>query len=254
MIQEPFAIGDSLIHRMDPRARVCLAAIFSFLVALSTGMPTLTASLGFSILLVALAKLDFRLLIRRLLPLWGFLLLLWLILPLTHEGERLFTIGPLPATREGLRLSAQITLKSHAILLAFTAWVATMSFVTLGHTLNRLRAPEKIVHLLLLTYRYIFVLEAEYRRLQRAARLRGFRPGTNLHTYRTYAYLIGMLFLQAADRAQRVHRAMRCRGFQGRFYSLYRFRAARADWIGTLVTTGVMIGLVYLEWQAHLPS
>ncbi len=251
MIAEPFAVGRSPIHRMDPRLRVVLATVFSFLAALSNGIPTLAGGLAFSVLLVAAARLDVGLLVRRLLPLWGFLLLLWLVLPLTHKGETLYTIGPFPATREGLLLSARITLKSHAILLAFTAWVATMSFVTLGHALNRLRAPEKIVHLLLLTYRYIFVLEEEYGRLLRAARLRGFQPGTNLHTYRTYAYLIGMLFLRAADRAQRVHRAMQCRGFQGKFYSLYRFRAAPSDWIGAAAMTVAMIGLVYLEWKTH---
>jgi cobalt/nickel transport system permease protein len=249
VIAEPFARGDSALHRMDPRPRVVLATVFSFIVALSQGFVALGTSLAFSILLVAAAGLDPKRLVRRLLPLWGFLLLLWLVLPLTHEGEALYRLGPLPATREGIHLSARITLKSHAILLAFTAWVATMSFVTLGHTLNRLRAPEKIVHLLLLTYRYIFVLEEEYGRLLRAARVRGFRPGTNLHTYRTYAYLIGMLFLRAADRAQRVHRAMRCRGFQGRFHSLYRFRARRSDWIGASLMTGAILGLIYLEWQ-----
>lgn len=254
MIAEPFAIGDSMIHRMDPRLRVLLAAAFSFIAALSKGFPALSTALVFSVLLVLTARLDLKRLIRRLLPLWGFLLLLWLVLPLTSEGETVARIGPLSAAREGLELSAQITLKSHAILLAFTAWVATMSFVTLGHTLNRLRAPEKLVHLLLLTYRYIFVLEGEYERLLRAARVRGFRPGTNLHTYRTYAYLIGMLFLRAADRAQRVHRAMRCRGFQGKFHSLYRFRATRPDWIGAMMMTGVMIGLIYLEWKTHNPS
>ena len=59
------------------------------------------------------------------------------------------------------------------------------------------------------------VLEEEYQRLARAARIRGFRAGTDLHTYRTYAYLVGMLFVRAADRAERVRNAMLCRGFNG---------------------------------------
>jgi cobalt/nickel transport system permease protein len=253
LIAEPFAVGDSIIHRTDPRLRILAAAAFSFVAALSKGFPTLTAALVVSILLAMSAQLHFKLLARRLLPLWGFLLLLWLALPLTYEGETLHRLGPLSFSRQGLELSAQITLKSHAILLALTALAATMSFVTLGHALNRLRAPEKLVHLMLLTYRYIFVLEGEYGRLLRAARVRGFQPGTNLHTYRTYAYLIGMLFLRAADRAQRVHRAMRCRGFQGRFHSLYRFKATRSDWIGAIMMTTLLIGMIYLEWTTIAP-
>ncbi|MCK7503788.1 MAG: energy-coupling factor transporter transmembrane protein EcfT [Desulfobacterales bacterium] len=68
------------------------------------------------------------------------------------------------AAREGVELAAQITLKSNAIVLAFMALVATMPLATAGHALHRLRVPDKIVHLLLMTYRYIFVLEQEYQR------------------------------------------------------------------------------------------
>ena len=67
--------------------------------------------------------------------------------------------GPFNAAREGVALAAQITLKSNAIVIAFMALVATMPFATAGHALHRLGVPDKIVHLLLMTYRYIFVLE-----------------------------------------------------------------------------------------------
>ena len=46
-----------------------------------------------------------------------------------------------------------------------------------------------------------------------------------MHTYRTYAYLLGMLFVRASERSARVHQAMKCRGFDGRFHSLDRFDA-----------------------------
>ena len=85
-------------------------------------------------------------------------------------------------------MAAQITLKSNAILLALVALVTTMNFSILGYALNWLHVSDKIVHLLLMTYRYVFVIDQEYQRLIRAARIRGFQPGTNLHTYKTYAY------------------------------------------------------------------
>lgn len=83
-------------------------------------------------------------------------------------------------------MAAQITLKSNAILLIIMALVTTMNLSVLVHALNWLRMPDKIVHLLLMTHRYVFLIEQEYRRLMRAARLRGFRPGTNLHTYKKF--------------------------------------------------------------------
>jgi cobalt/nickel transport system permease protein len=100
-----------------------------------------------------------------------------------------------------------------------------------------------------MTYRYIFVIEQEYLRLMRAAKIRGFQPGTNLNTYRTFSYVIGMLFVRAAARAERVHQAMRCRGFNGKFYSLQEFRTNTASWVFSIMMTAVIIGLIAMEWS-----
>ena len=175
--------------------------------------------------------------------------MLWLILPLTYESPIITRMGPFPLYREGVALAARITLKSLAIIAVFTALAATMSISTLGQTLGRLRVPGKLVYLLLMCYRYIFVIEQEYQRLMTAMKIRGFRPRTRLHTYRSYAYLVGMLFVRAAARADRVHQAMRCRGFNGRFNSLVTFPAHPINRWFALVAASVMIALLGVEWQ-----
>lgn len=225
MLSEPFAVGDSPLHRLDPRLRLAAAALFSAATALCSHYSALAAALTVAVALTALARLRAAELLKRLLVVNGFVFLLWAVIPFTFPGEALLRLGPLTAAREGVELAARITLKSNAIVLALIALVATMPFAAVGHALHRLRVPDKIVHLMLMTYRYLFVLEQEYQRLVRAAAVRGFRPGTNLHTYRTYAYLIGMLFVKAVERAERVRWAMLCRGFQRRFHSLQEFRA-----------------------------
>lgn len=229
MIIDILAAGDSCVARIDPRVRLAAAAVFSTLVAVSYRMPALWGALAASAVLAALAHLPPGAVLRRLMAVNAFTAMLWAVVPFTFPGEALLHLGPLSVSREGVRMAAQVTLKSNAIVLCFMALVATMVPATIGHALHRLRVPDKFVHLLLMTYRYIFVLEEEYRRLARAAHIRGFRPGTNLHTYRTYAYLVGMLFVRAAERAQRVHWAMLCRGFQRRFYSLQEFRLGTRD-------------------------
>ena len=248
MIEEPFSDGDSLIHRLDPRLKVIFAILYSFIVALSSRFPTLFAALGFSLLLIVLARLNVQEVAKRLAVVNGLILFFWLVLPLTFEGKPLFYLGPLAVTREGVILSAQITLKSNAILLAFISLIASMSIATLGHAMNRLYIPDKIVHLFLLTYRYIFVIDQEYQRLSRSAKIRSFRPGTNAHTYRTYAYLIGILFVRASARAQRVHQAMLCRGFKGKFYCLREFSMSLFDWTWSVIMAVVIFGLGVLEW------
>ncbi|UCF91509.1 MAG: cobalt ECF transporter T component CbiQ [Desulfobacterales bacterium] len=249
MINEPFAAGNSLIHNLDPRIRVGLASVYCFVIALAKHTPVLLAAIVISLSLIFITRVNPREIARRLVIVNVLIFLLWAVLPLTYGDPALFRAGPFSISGPGTKLAAQITLKCNAILLAFIALIATMPLVTLGHALNRLRVPAKIVLLLLMTYRYVFVIEQEYHRLLRAARIRGFRPGTNLHTYKTYAYVVGMLFVRAAARAERVNQAMRCRGFNGKFYTLQQFETVRHDWILATIITAMIICLLFLEWS-----
>lgn len=249
MINETFVVGNSRIHQLEPRVKVIFATIYVFVVALSSQFPALLAAVFLSLVLVRMAGLNYWEVAKRLAVINGLIIFLWLVLPLTFSGEPLLNFGPLTVTHQGVILSAQITLKSNAILLAMISLITTMTLATLGHALNHLRIPEKIVHLLLMTYRYIFVLEFEYLRLNRAARIRGFRPGTSMHTYRTYAYLIGMLFVRAVNRAERVYQAMQCRGFKGKFYALQEFQPSWLNWAFSIFMSVVIIGMVLLEWK-----
>jgi len=248
MIEEPFAAGQSCIHRLDPRIRVVFAVLTSIVVAVGTTFPALITALGMALLLIGLAGLKLGTVMRRLLWVNAFVLFLWLVLPFSYDGRALFTIGPFTATEPGVVITAQITLKSNAILLTLIALVATMTTVTLGHALNALRLPDKLVHLLLMTYRYLFVLEQESQRLIRAAKIRGFKPGTSIHAYKTYAYLVGMLFVKASERATRVYQAMKCRGFNGRFYCLRDFAVTGSDRFLAILLTVMLTVILYLDY------
>ena len=178
----------------------------------------------------------------------SFLLLLWLVLPWTYEGTPAAAVGPVTVTRPGIALCVQISLKTFSLLLVFMALLATMTIDALGHTLSRLKLPDKLVFLMLITYRYLFVLEQEYQRLVRALKIRGFRPGTNLHTYRTFAYLVGMIFVRASERARRVHGAMVCRGFCGRFVSLRQYPPAPQNRAFGAAAGILLLLLAAAEW------
>ncbi len=248
MITESFAAGASIIHRLDPRLRLIVATVYACIMA-TTGQPAaLAAALAIGMLFVALARLDARRVAKKLAAPAFFLLFFWVLTPFTYIGEPLTTIGPLTVYRPGVLLCTQITIKSLAILLVLISLVATMPIATLGHALQGLKLPAKLVFLLLMTYRYIDVLQTEYQRIALAAKIRGFRPHTRMHTYRTYAYMVGMLFVRAAQRSENVNRAMRCRGFHGRFYSIFNFKSDPFTPWFALLNIGLMTALIGLEW------
>jgi len=247
-----FAEGDSPIHRLDPRLRVIVVAVFSILIATTHSLTVALCGLLLGALLAALAELPNRGLLTRLLVVNGFVLFLWIFLPFSHAGEEaLFRMGRLEATREGVMYATLITLKCNAIALAVSALLSTIEVTALGHALYHLWVPEKLIHLYMFTIRYFHVIRHEYERLATAAKVRGFRPRVNRHTYRTYGYLVGMLLVNSLDRAERVLAAMKCRGFLGRFYLLKHFEIRRAD---VLFGTSALIVLAVLAWLQWTPA
>jgi cobalt/nickel transport system permease protein len=247
-IQEPFSEGTSLAHRLDPRGKVVVAALFAVLIAAAQTYAAVLAGLALALICLALARLPVKQVGLRLLVVNSFIFFLWLILPLTYPGDTLWHAGPVTVSRQGLIYTGLITLKSNAIIIALIALIATIPVNTLGRALHNLRLPDKLCHLLLFTYRYLYVFEVEFQRLVQAMKIRGFRPRTNLHTYRSYAYLAAMLLVRSFDRAHRVFQAMLCRGFNGKFYSLRTFSWQPGDGIFILVSLLALLALGYLEW------
>jgi cobalt/nickel transport system permease protein len=134
-------------------------------------------------------------------------------------------------------------------MLVFIAFSASTPVVTAGRALSCLGLPDKLVHLLFFTVRYIQVIEGEYLRMRAAMVVRGFKPGTSFHTYRSCAYMVGMLLVRSSDRAERVYRAMLCRGFDGRFNRLDDFAMSGKDWGLLLVISLWLLGIGWLEWM-----
>jgi cobalt/nickel transport system permease protein len=245
-MDNPLAGGDSLLHRADPRVKLLLAAGLALAVALPGSFPPALGGLGAGLVLCTLARLAPLSVARRLAPAAGFLLFFWAVVPLTYPGHPVLALGWFTATHQGVRVAALVSAKSLAILLALVALLSTSSIPDLGAAMARLGVPDKLCFLFTFTYRYLDVARREYERLSRAARTRCFTPRTSLHTYRTYAYLVGMVLARSHARSLRVHQAMLLRGFSGRFVSLRAFAITPTD--AVLATAGglAVAGLAWL--------
>ena len=102
MISEPFAIGDSIIHRLDPRIRVGLTSVYAFVVALSYRFSVLIIALVISALLVVISQVSLIQILKRMLLVNALILLLWLLLPFTFKGDVLAHMGSLAIYRPGV--------------------------------------------------------------------------------------------------------------------------------------------------------
>ncbi len=246
MIKEKFSEGDSTLHRLDPRVKIIVAILFSVMVALTDKYTLLTGGLLFAVGAVAVARLRAKEIISRLLVVNSFIFLLWLMLPFTFPGKNIYTLGSFNISQEGIKYALLITIKSNTIILAGIALLSTSSIFNLVHALRHLHFPDKLTQLFFFTYRYTQTIHSEYIRLNNAIKIRGFKPRTNFHTYRTYAYLIGMMLVRSYDRSKRVYNAMLCRGFKGKFLTLNHFVFKKSDFVAGIVMLSCIMGLVLL--------
>ena len=235
-----FYAGDTLIHRLDPRLKIIITMVFSLLMARSDHSGVLTSGVLTGVLLAAVSRLPLRALMKRLIRLNVFMAVLFLLVPATFGGRPAFTILSIPFSYEGLIWSAVITMKANAIVLVFAALLGTVELFSLGHAFHHLRVPNKLIHLFMFTLRYLDLLHHEYMSLLRAMKTRAFRPKMTLHTYRSYAYLMGMLLVRSLERSERIMEAMKCRGFRGDFRVIHHFHFHRRDSVFSIISIMVM--------------
>ncbi|MEA3223932.1 MAG: cobalt ECF transporter T component CbiQ [Thermodesulfobacteriota bacterium] len=244
MIEEDLTTKNTVIHNLDPRVKVIIIVSFSVIVAILDSFIPIILSLFIALILVLCARLPIKKVFSRMVIANLLIILLWFFLPFTVPGNITFSIGPLHATSQGILYAGLITLRSNAIILALMTLLGTTSIISIGQALNHMYVPNKLVNLLFLTYRYTHVIYMEYNKLKNAMKIRGFKPGTNIHTYKSYAYLVGMLLVNSYDRGQRIRSAMLCRGFKGRFYHLNNFCIKGHDIVSIIMALIILTTLV----------
>jgi cobalt/nickel transport system permease protein len=104
-------------------------------------------------------------------------------------------------------------LKSNLCVLALLLLTWTTPFLEVLHELRRLRFPSIMLTTLALMYRYLPVLAAESRRMQRARTSRTFVTKRRL-AWQNITTIIAQLFIRSTERAERIYLAMCARGWK----------------------------------------
>jgi cobalt/nickel transport system permease protein len=226
---ELFSTGNSFIHTLDPRCKIVVAFLLTIIIAFTNSLSSVLFALVFAILSALVTRIKYSLVLYRLLFINFIIGILWLFIPFSIPGHALWNIGSFCASYEGIYKMFLITFRCNAIILILISYISTIPVVMLGQSLYKMGLNNKLTQLIFLFYRYIDVIYLELQRLLNSLKVRGFNPGSNMHTYRTFANLIGVLLVRSWERAERIYEAMLCRGFTGKYYSLRDFSADRWD-------------------------
>ncbi|WP_456437029.1 cobalt ECF transporter T component CbiQ [Desulfurobacterium sp.] len=228
-MENKLAEGKTLLHRLDPRVKIIVFLMFAVSCALSSSISFLFFSSLFILLMGFVVRHDLTKALKSLIFADSFLIFLIITMLFTYDKGSSIKLGIVHFYPEGLKYGAFLFFKSNVILLFMLFLLATSTVFEIAHALHHLKVPPKLVQILFFTFRYIHVIRDEYRRLLKAAVARGFKPGTNIHTYKTYGYIVANLIIRSYFKADRIYKAMLCRGFKGEFPVYHHFHLEKKD-------------------------
>lgn len=223
------ANNDTVIHRLDARAKV-MATIVFIISVVSFGKYELTAMFPFFIypaVIIGAANLPATFIIRKILLVIPFAIVVGMLNPL-FDREVIVTLGALSISG-GWISCISIVVRAILTVGAAIILVAVTGFPAVCQALEQLGMPQTFAVQLLFLYRYIFVLTDEGTRASRARELRSCgKKGLGLSSFGS---LVGHLLLRTWQRAERIHMAMLARGFLGEFHSRKGARFGRPELI-----------------------
>lgn len=238
----------SPIHRIDPRIKLVVIVGF-ILAAATTPMGRYWDYVGLGIIMLGfllLTRVSFPHLLGKTLRLLPLVLVIAIGLPFFRGGTpmaRWHILGiDVVLTREGIRLFANVLCKATLAVSAMVLLSSTTTFPSLLKSLERFRVPTLFTGMLSVMYRYLFVFFHEKERLLTARESRMAHPPRWLK-WKSLAHIVAVLFLRALGRGERVHQAMRSRGFEGSPASMVELRMQPFDWLA-LILGLYLIGLV----------
>ncbi|MDR1363610.1 MAG: energy-coupling factor transporter transmembrane protein EcfT [Spirochaetaceae bacterium] len=185
------------LRSIDGRCRFISAALLLTAAVYTT---SLTALSTMAVCCLLLLSRELRVTALRLLAVNTLMLAVWI--------STLFGLSP--------RSAVFYTLRLNAAALVYMSLIIPMSISELASSMAKLKIPEKLISLFILTYRYIFLMSGRLSTALVSMRLRSPENGT-FYMWRSFAAVFASTMTAAVFRSRRVSLAMISRGFNGAF-------------------------------------
>ena len=218
---------DSVLHRMDPRAKIILTLLYITSVFLASSVSGFVFVILFTAILIAISGIPLKIILKGMKP-------LIIIIVFTAIINIFWTMGETPLFKwkfisiypEGIIFASLMIVRVSA-LLAGTGVVLTYttSPIALTDGLERLLAPFKKIHLpvhefammMTIALRFIPLLIEETEKIMNAQKARGadFASGNLLKRAKALIPILIPLFISAFRRADELATAMECRCYRG---------------------------------------
>lgn len=220
-----FIPGTSILHRMDPRAKLAWTGVFMVVVFLMETWPEYLLLAMFTGVLLMVSGVPPKQSLKGLKPLLVLLAFTTILNLFLIPGRELVSLGPLTITHEGLQMGIRIFFRLVMLVIIASLMTLTTTPMALTDGLERLMSPLKRLHvpvheismMMSIALRFIPTLLEETERIMKAQASRGaeFDTGNLFRRVRSFVPVLVPLFVSAFKRADELAEAMESRGYRG---------------------------------------
>ena len=252
----------SLIHRMDPRAKILLLVAMLVLVFCTFNYASLAITVLFTAVAVLMSGVPVKFYLRSLKVIL-FIVIITSVLNLFYgTGDPIWEWGILKITINGINRSVFVTLRIVCLILVSSVLTFTTSPTELTDAIERLMKPLNKIHfpvheiamMMSLALRFVPTLLEETDKIMQAQKARGadLDSGNMIKRIKALIPILIPLFVSAFRRAYELATAMECRCYRGgkgrtRMKSIHMTKIdAYASVAVALVIGGVVLCNVFL--------
>ena len=217
--------ADSVLHKMDPRAKLVGTLVFIISVFVFHTFPGYAVATIFLAAMIILSKVPVKFMFKGLKAIVMLLMITVVFNIFLTPGKVLWQWGILHVTEEGLKLAGRMAIRltylvigSSLMTLTTTPNQLTDGLERLLRPLNKLHVPiHEIAMMMSIALRFIPILMEETDKIMNAQKARGADMETGSLTQRAKALIpiLIPLFVSAFRRADELALAMECRCYRG---------------------------------------
>ena len=251
-----FYPADSPMHRLDPRVKLVCLTVFVMLLLFTTNWLGLGVAAAGVLLLVGVARVPFRVLVRSLRMVFYILAFAMLINVFLTPGETvLFSVGFVQIATEGMLRAALIASRLVILVMASSLLTLTTSPIKLTDGIEALLRPtplpaHDIAMMMTIALRMIPTLAEETEKIMKAQKARGASfSGSPLKRAKAFLPILVPLFVSSFKRADELATAMEARCYRGgaNRTKLYPLHMRRVDWFALCAGLLFCGGLAFLQ-------
>ncbi len=255
-----FFPGNSVVHKLDPRMKIILTAIYIAILFTADNLFALSAGVVFLVFINLVSKIPVKMILKSLKPIVPIILFTSILnLFFITGGKELFKWWIFRITSQGVEMTVFMVIRIICLIAGTSLLTYTTSPITLTDAIERLLSPLKkikvpvheLAMMMTIALRFIPTLIEETDKIMAAQKARGadIETGGLMKRAKALIPILIPLFVSAFRRADELALAMECRcyhGGEGRT-RLKQLKTAPRDYFALILTLAVLSAVILIN-------